>query len=558
VAKDRPETDKESPHGRTEGSRARDASALGEEQAAAGSSGSIDVQFSSSRLPAASFDPPPLVDESTDITRAPTTEAARTAHPAVDGAEASGTESVAPSHVTDRADPTDFVDLTDLSPEPMQSRSGRTRLVARRAEQLIGQGVSRIGDGIESLGDGVSKIGERAARVPVLGDSVKQLGEGISELGASLHDLPAVAQSKRGRVLLRSLIVAFLLVFTWIAGIVMLQLRDSGKPDFRPLARKILLAVRDGREVQVWTDASPRFQEIVREQRFVDDMADMKRTLGVFQEIAAVNETIVTTSSSGRIGRVALTLQFDKGRARANVSFHRDANRWKLLGIAVDSPPELPITLESRKARSELPEEVRLAAIKVLQTASARAGLRPAPTTDGSSARASAEARDRDATHITVRDADFDRRSEAVWEMASAVFHSSTSRAEFVRLQRERYDTLGDFLRVIEYRSGSKKFADLSATFTGLVEYQLSVVSVALNFGRADEQAPWLLNSFKIVLPMPRPNESASGSEVPASDRTRPGARPVRSSEREPAKDADEDSADPELPGSADPPAPTR
>jgi hypothetical protein len=485
-----------------------------------GASGSIEVLFSNPRLPLA----PDVIDalgEPTDVSRPPTTEASLGAHAAVE-----------------RPAQEDPFDAHDLTVEPEQTRSS-ARQVAKRAEVLIGQGVSKIGDGIGSIGEGVSKIGERASRVPVLGQSVKQLGEGISELGASLHDLPAMTRSKRGRVLVRSMLVAFLLVFAWIAGIVLLQLRDSKKPDFRPLARKILIAVRDGREAAVWADASPRFQEVVREQRFIDDMADMKRTLGAFREIAAVNETIVTSSSSGRIGRVTLMLQFDKGRARGNISFHRDDRRWKLLGIAVDAPPELPITQESRKERSELPQEVMGAAIKVLQAGN----LEKARADEGSGVRRRDQRTPRDSTPSPAEAAlalalALDRRSEEVWDQASGVFHSSAPKAEFVRLQRERNATLGNFVRVIEHRGGSKKYGDLSATFTGLVEYETGVVTAALNFGRTDEGAPWLLNSFKVVLPMPRPNEVPPGDaarlreEDEAEERPR-GGRDSRDRDRD-------------------------
>ncbi|MEZ4361778.1 MAG: DUF4019 domain-containing protein [Kofleriaceae bacterium] len=430
-------------------------------------SGSIEVQFSQPALPAMD-----ALEEPTDVSRAPTTDAARAAQPAIE--------------------PQGGAPEPELEDEPEHAKSS-ARLVARRAEELIGQGVSKIGEGIGTLGEGVTKIGERAAKVPVFGESVRQLGEGITELGASLHDLPAVTQSKRGRVLVRSMLVAYILVFAWIAGIVLLQLRDSGKPDFRPMARAILVAIRDGKTAEVWADASPRFQEVVREQRFVDDMADMRRTLGAFREIAAINETIVTTGPSGRIGRVTLTLQFDKGRARASVSFHRDERRWKLLGIVVDTPPELPITQESRKVRAELPDEVRASALEVLQAGNEAPPSGPGPGPARPSPTRTEEERD--------------RQSERVWDKGSRVFQSSTSKEEFVRLQRERHQTLGDFVRVIEYRSGSKKYAELNATFTGLVEYRSGVVSVSLTFGRTDELAPWLLNSFKVVLPMPRPDE---------------------------------------------------
>lgn len=489
---------------RDAGSDAREPAAPAPPEAAAGSSGSsgsIEVELSSPTLPAAPAPRPPelsALEEPTDVSRAPTTEAAQAAQAALEP-------------LAEAPDP------DALEPEDPHARSSAL-VVAKRAEELLGQGVSKIGEGIDTIGRGVSKIGERAAKVPVLGESVRNLGEGLSEVGASLHELPAVTRSRRGRVLVRSMVVAFLLVFAWIAAIVTLQLRDSKKPDFRPLSRRILLSIRDGNAAAVWAEASPRFQEVVREQRFIDDMADMKNTLGAFREIAAVNDTIVSTGPGGRIGRVALTLQFERGTARANVSFHRDGGRWKLLGLAVDTPPELPITQESRKERSELPAEVYEQAKRLLQAAD---------LVERSEPRAE---RGRAAPRPPVVDPaiERDQRSEALWDAASEVFHSSITKADFMRLQRERTEALGNYKGIIEYKSGSKKLGDLSATFTGLVEYQRAgVVSVAVSFERDDERAPWLLRSLKIVLPMPRLDESAEPEgEEPTSEPARP-ARPA-------------------------------
>lgn len=511
---------------RDAGPDARESSSAASPEPGTSTSGSIEVELSSPTLPAAPAPRPPelsALEEPTDVSRAPTTEAAQAAQgPLEPLAEAPDPEA--------------------LEPEAPHARSSAL-VVARRAEDLLGQGVSKIGEGIDSIGRGVSKIGERASRVPVLGESVRNLGEGLSEVGASLHELPAVTKSRRGRILVRSMLVAFLLVFAWISAIVMLQLRDSKKPDFRPLSRRILISIRDGNAAAVWAEASPRFQEVVREQRFIDDMADMKNTLGAFREIAAVNETIVSTGPGGRIGRVALTLQFERGRARANVSFHRDGGRWKLLGLAVDTPPELPITQESRKERSELPPEVYAQAKQILQAAD---------LAERSEAREPREERGRAAPRAPEAPtpaAERDQRSEALWDAASEVFHSSIAKVDFVRLQRERTEALGNYKGIIEYKSGSKRLGDLSATFTGLVEYQRAgVVSVAVSFARDDERAPWLLRSLKIVLPMPRLDESNEPEvEDPASEPARPARQPAA-----PRPEADAGPDEPALPPTPD------
>ena len=53
-------------------------------------------------------------------------------------------------------------------------------------------------------------------------------------VGQSLSHLPVMPKTRRGRVMARSVIVSFVLVFGWIAVIVGLQLRGTRPPDLRP------------------------------------------------------------------------------------------------------------------------------------------------------------------------------------------------------------------------------------------------------------------------------------------------------------------------------------
>src|SRR5262249_13794724 len=147
--------------------------------------------------------------------------------------------------------------------------------------------------------------------------------------------------------------VGFLLVFAWITVIVALQVRGIDAPDFRPTAEQILSELSKGSAgiEQVYEDASPRFHEWVRKDRFVDNMTDMHATIGQFVEITAINESLVTNGPTGRVGRVSLTVAYQKGKTRASVSLHWDQGRWKLLGIGVDVPNELKITKAQREER---------------------------------------------------------------------------------------------------------------------------------------------------------------------------------------------------------------
>src|SRR6201999_253846 len=100
---------------------------------------------------------------------------------------------------------------------------------------------------------------------------------------------------------------------------------------------------------EVYDQASPRFQEMVRKERFSDDMTDMAQTVGRFREITSVNDSLVTTGPTGRIGRVSLTVRYEKATCKISVSLHDDQGRWKLLGIGVDLPPELTISQAQRE-----------------------------------------------------------------------------------------------------------------------------------------------------------------------------------------------------------------
>src|SRR5204862_7378949 len=153
--------------------------------------------------------------------------------------------------------------------------------------------------------------------------------------GGELPVPPQVARTRRGRLLILSVIVGFILVAAWITVIVALQLHGNATPDFRPIAERVLVDLGKGAIDEVYEQASPRFQEMVRKERFSDDMTDLAETVGKFREITAVNDSLVTTGPTGRIGRVSLTVAYTKATCKVSVSLHNDQGRWKLLGIGV-------------------------------------------------------------------------------------------------------------------------------------------------------------------------------------------------------------------------------
>lgn len=394
--------------------------------------------------------------------------------------------------------------LVRISPD--EERSGKVKktsqLAVEKVEDVVSQGVGKVGGGLERVGGGLRRLGERVDKLPgvhrtKLGHGVAELGAGLSEVGANLGELPKVARTRRGRVLVRSLIVGFLLVFAWIAVIIYLQLRGGEQPDLRPRAEELMIQLRDGDLGKLFAEASPRFQEITDFDEFERTMSDLRKTLGAFREIAAVNDTFVSRGPGGLVARVDLSLDFEKGRAHATISLHRDAGVWKFLGIGVDLPDNLVAKETSPEARDErvkAPPEVRKAAERLLELS---------------------------------RDA----KAEQIWDEAAPLFQKTVTRADFVRIEAERRAALGRYTRILDETKsrGSTSPGGSYAWLTALVQYDNAVVSSSFGFTWIDDT--WKLSSYVVVLPMPRaprgPGTAAAGSDAAGSGAAVPATPPA-------------------------------
>jgi hypothetical protein len=377
--------------------------------------------------------------------------------------------------------------VTGIVATASATETTRTKRIADVAKQALDEGVTAIGSGLETIGENVQKLGEKSRRVPLVGANITKLGEGISSVGESLTELPRVARTRRGRLLFRSLIVGFAIVASWIAIIVAVQIRGTDAPDFRPLAERILIELSRANYDELYEKSSPRFQEVVRKERFVDEMSDMLATVGVFREIKAVNDTLVTTGATGRVGRVSLTVAFDKGTAKASVSFHWDDNTWKLLGVGVELPPELRPTTEQREARVTPPTchdamskkcELKIVANAILEK------LR-------------------------------DNKADQVYDQASDVFQKEGDRARFIQIQTEHTAVLGEFRRILQVTEAIETHNHTRAVFDCLLEYANALaVRAVFTFERPLGTTAWKLRSFKRVIPMPRLDDAKPSKTV--------------------------------------------
>lgn len=383
--------------------------------------------------------------------------------------------------------------------------TGRTKSLTSAARDRLKTGVEKLGAGIGTIGEGVSKLGEKSRKVPIVGSSVTKLGEGISQMGESLHGLPAAARTRRGRLLVRSLVVSFLLVGTWISVIVALQLRNTKTPDYRPIAEAILVALSRGPTgiEEVYDKASPRFHEMVRKERFIDDMNDLAATVGKFREITAINDTLVSKGPTGQVGRVSLTVAYEKATCRASVSLHEDQGQWKLLGVGVELPPELTITQAQREERVQACKDPMAKSCELFVAANAILDK--------------------------LREGD----PGGVWEDATQVFQKQEEKSRWAQIQAEHALILGSYVRILAVIE-AKMIGGTLATFDVITEYaRSSGVRVIFGFYRRSKTMPWKLRSFKTVLPMPRADEQPvspmPGVSVP---RVPPGPLPAAGSAR--------------------------
>jgi hypothetical protein len=411
----------------------------------------------------------------------------------------------------------------------------RSKRLSKAVHDAVSGGVERIGAGIESIGGGVAKVGDLTAKVPLVGSSVGKLGEGLTKAGESIHALPRVAQTRRGRLLVRSVVVGFLLVFSWIAAIVFFQLRSQSTPDFRPAAEKILVQISEGRAQieDVYEKSSPRFQEFMLKERFVDTMLDLNATNGKFQEITAINETgVYTCGPAGRCARVGLTALYERGMTQGSMSFHLDQGKWKFLGMGMELPESVKITQAER--------EKRVAACLDEQGK------------DVSDQRAKCDVRD---AAETILEAIRDGKIGEVWDNANDIFKQQETRANFVRIHEDMRGPLGAYKRLLNVTE-AKSIGGLTAFFDVVAEFEKSSgVRIVFNFSRPSKTAKWQLRSLKIVVPMPRPDEGRIlvppnpdiqvdepplMREVSPSSPTRPDAgspnRPDASATRPPAR----------------------
>lgn len=322
-----------------------------------------------------------------------------------------------------------------------------------------------------------------------IGDSVVRAGGVVGDVvGESLSHLPVMPKTRRGRVMARSVILSFLLVFGWIAVIVGLQLRGTRPPDLRPEAERILIALRDGKAAEVYDQASIRFQSVARDQQtFVDQMKDMNQTLGPFRELTAVIATNVNRGPGGRTGRLDVTLAYEKGKTRGSLSFRWEERRWKLLGLAIEVPESIRAEASTEGSREE------------------RSSARPDEIAELKAA----------VEDVLVR-SKHDEIAQ-LWQQASPAFQQAMAVDDLRRTEADRRRTLGPFDRVLDVRGVRLNPKRNYASLVVLLQFEKATITGKFDFSRSDDR--WRLVIYKLVMPVLQAQpEQAPAAAQPTPD----------------------------------------
>jgi hypothetical protein len=329
----------------------------------------------------------------------------------------------------------------------------------------------------------------RPSTMSHIADAGQQIGKAGQQIGKAIksgairhvatsgvvHRLPTTLprEQRNRRILLRSILIGFFLIATWIGIMVGMQLLGERKgPDFRTQTVAFFTAITDGAggPEAAYEQASPRFQEVMLKDTFLDTVGEITRTLGRFREIATVISTETTRGPGGRGGRISARLSFDKGTTTGGASFHYVDGRWRLLGFSVDIPPELKAALTSQAAREERskgPEGIKTWVEEILAL-------------------------------------DRDGKAGEIWDNASRRFKAAVGKDAFIDTTATWHESLGTYVAILDVLRATQSPSGKGASFVATIQFSKQVTQGSFDFVREDDTDEWRLSLFKLVIPLPR------------------------------------------------------
>ena len=281
--------------------------------------------------------------------------------------------------------------------------------------------------------------------------------------------MSALERRRRRRMLLQSMFITFFLTFSWIGGMIAVQVMSSTAYNFNAETRQVLERIRDGQEALVYEEASPLLQETMILDRFKERASDIRAAFGGFREILAIKRVESISGPGGETARVKATIEFDRARTNATFSYHYIGGTWRLLGLYVDLPDEIGWKAaardETKVARKDAPAEIYTLSEQILELVA-------------------------------------DGKSDAVWDNSSEIFKLSVSRETFLEIQRQRQRILGKYQRIIDTMSATRSKNSNWASRSMLVQYQNFKTSVSISFRQ--HGGVWQMSYYKVEIPLPK------------------------------------------------------
>jgi hypothetical protein len=275
----------------------------------------------------------------------------------------------------------------------------------------------------------------------------------------------------RKRAIIKSALVAFIVIGAWIGALIWWQSRKGEGYAFRKETQEVMEMIRDGKGEQLYTDADPQLQGRMIEQRFLEKCTLINQTLGAFKDIKSTHDHGIDDSSSGRTGYVSARLQFERAETTVSLGFKWDAaaDRWRLLSFHFDIPEALRGNVpapELAKPKREAPSEV----VELTRTTLQRL----------------AEGKVAD-----------------VYAGAHPYFKSAVTLDRFVELVEKRTREMGKFVRIIDFTKTGKneRVANQHAWVTAVIEYTRATTTGSFDF--INDDGTWRLSTFKIDIPPP-------------------------------------------------------
>lgn len=274
---------------------------------------------------------------------------------------------------------------------------------------------------------------------------------------------------RRRRMLLQSMFITFFLTFSWIGGMIAVQVMSSTAYNFNKETRLVLERIRDGQSALVYEEASPRLRETRTLDGFNELASDIRAALGGFREILAIKRVESISGPGGDTARVKATIEFDRARTNATFSYHYFGGAWRLLGMYVEFPDDIGWKVaarnETKVARKDAPAEIYTLSQQVLEQVA-------------------------------------EGKNGQVWDESSEIFQLSTDRETFLEIQRQRRRALGKYQRIIDTMSATRSKSRSWASRSMFVQYEKAKTTVSISFRKHDGK--WQMSAYKVEIPLPK------------------------------------------------------